>query len=188
MTAALTADAGTETDKPPKSTSAIVWMTAFVMLLALLLLRSSQLYDEVASQVLMTEEAQALDDPAMGTLATSIGFYLGLTISMLATALYFSLASVIETRMFPRLVRSAGRVRLGFLGATAVTVTVPVQLVSWLLAQESPKDQWLFYAFILAAGLTIPLLFRKQWQSLGSRKVRIIFGTSLLIASVSVLL
>ena len=188
MTAAISAAGTVQADKPPKSTSAIIWTTAFLMLLALLLLRSGQLYDQVSAQVLMTEEAQALDDPAMGALATGIGFYLGLTISMLATALYFSLASVIETRMFPGMVRATRRLRLGFLGATALAVTVPVQAAAWLLAQESPKDHWLFYVYVAVAGLATPLLFRSQWQSLGSRRIPIVFGTSLLLAAVSVLL
>lgn len=174
--------------RTPRSTSPLVWSAAVVILLVLLLLRSQQLHSTVAAKVSETGAAKELTDPALAALSVNIGFYLGVVISGVLAAVYFSLASVAESTFFPRISLGRNRARVGVLGAVAIVSLLSVQAISLLLSIPSPKDHWVAFIYVAAAGLGIPWMFRRRWAALRGKTLPALFVASLAIAAVSLAL
>ncbi|XAS72353.1 hypothetical protein VUN82_00395 [Micrococcaceae bacterium Sec5.1] len=172
--------------RPRRSTSPLLWTGAVGALLVLLLLRSQQLHSTVAAKVAETGAAKELTDPAMAELSVNIGFYLGVVISGVLAAVYFSLASVAESTFFPGFSKGRGRFRVGVLGTVAIVSLLSVQLMSLLLTVASPKDHWLTFAYVGLVGLGVPWMFRQQWNT--TRRPAVLFAASLAIAAVSLAL
>jgi len=170
------------------STSPSVWLCSVGALLVLLLLRSQQLHGAVSVKVAETEAAKAIGDPAVTELAVNIGFYLGVVLSTVLSALYFSLASIAESTLLPRLRRGGPRLRIGLLGGAAAASLLGVQLFSLLLSLASPKDHWATFVYVAVVGACAPLMFRKQWSSFSSKTIAAIFAGSLATAAVSLAL
>lgn len=171
-----------------RSTSPAIWIASVVVLLVLLLFRTQQLHATVTGKVAETDAAKDLTDPAMTELAVNIGFYLGVVLSTVFAAVYFSLASIAENTFFPGLRRGGRRVRIGILGAVATGSLLSVQLASLALSVPSPKDHWVTFLYVAALGLGIPWMFRRQWEGAARSTVVAIFAASLAIAAVSLAL
>jgi hypothetical protein len=171
-----------------RSTSALIWLAGIAIVLVTLTLRGEQLRGTIAEQVAASDAGRSLTDPALTELSVNIGFYLAIVLSGAVTAMYFSLASVAESRIFPALLWSVGNMRVGFLGLAAIISVVGVQVVSLLFAVTSPKDQWQTYLFVAVVGLATPFLFRRHWLGRPARAIAAIFGASALIAATSLLL
>lgn len=172
--------------RPRRSTSPLVWSSAVGALLLFLLLRSQQLHSTVSAKVAETGAAKELTDPAMAELSVNIGFYLGVVLSGVLAAVYFSLASIAESTFFPGLSWGPGRLRVGVLGAVAIVSLLSVQLISFLLSISSPKDHWLTFAYVGLVGLGIPWLYRLRHKSV--QRPLALFAASLAIAAVSLAL
>lgn len=174
--------------RPPRSTSPLLWTGAMAALVVLLLLRSQQLHSIVAAKVAETGAAKELTDPAMAELSVNIGFYLGVVISGVLAAVYFSLASIAESTFFPRVSLGQDKARMGVLGAAAIVSLLSVQLISLLLSIPSPKDHWVTFVYVGAVGAGIPWIFRRRWAGMKTKSVIAMFAASLALAAVSLAL
>jgi hypothetical protein len=181
-------DVPARTARPRRSTSPLIWTGAVAALLILLLLRSQQLHSIVSAKVSETGAARELTDPALAELSVNIGFYLGVVISGLLAAVYFSLASVAESTFFPLMSLGRGKARIGVLGAVAIVSLLSVQIVSLLMSITSPKDQWLTFVYVGVVGLGIPWIFRHRWTGMRTKSVMALFAASLVLAAVSLAL
>ena len=173
-----------------RSTSSLVWVGAVGALLVLLLLRSQQLHSIVAAKVAETDAAKQLTDPAMADLSVNIGFYLGVVISVVLATFYFSLASIAESTFFPNVSVGKNKLRVGVLGAVAIVSLLSVQVISLLLSIPSPKDHWVTYVYVVAAGLGVPWIYRRRWAGMRgkTRSFAALVAASLALATVSLAL
>ncbi|MCO4254637.1 hypothetical protein [Pseudarthrobacter cellobiosi] len=176
------------TPRVGRSTSPALWLASAAALLVLLVHRSQQLHAAVTGKVAETGAAKDLTDPAMTELAVNISFYLGVVLSTVFAAVYFSLVSVAESTFFPGLRRGGQRLRIGILGAVATVSLLSVHLLSLALSVPSPKDHWVTFLYVAALGLGIPWIFRRQWEGAARTTVAAIFTASLATAAVSLAL
>lgn len=181
-------DAVDENAQPTKSTSPLIWSLSTLSLLVLLVLRSQQLHTDVAAKVRDAAADSAINDPAVTSLAVDIGFYLGVVLSTMLAALYFSMASVAESRIFPGVRIGRGRARMGFLGMASIASLLGIQVFSLAFSLPSPKESFGAFVYVGIIGLASPLLFHRAWRGGRRTSVTAIFLSSIATAALSLAL
>jgi hypothetical protein len=120
-------------------------------------------------------------------LAIGVGSLLGFIVSVCVSALYFSLASVLESHILPSLRLELGRLKIGPLGISSVGSLLCLQFLAVILNVASAKEEWLGFAAVGLIGCCSPLIFRRQWRHRRTTGKVWIFGLSIAIAAAALL-
>lgn len=146
-----------------------------------------QLHPLLVKRVHNAPELSHVTNEGVLDLSVGIGSFLGFVLSLGLAAMYFSLASVLESRVLPGVRVRLGRLSLGVLGASSIASLVGLQAVAALGQLVAIKDQWFSFAFVALVGSTLPFLFRARWRSRPAAARMWTFGLSLGIAAGSLL-
>ena len=103
--------------------------------------------------------------------------------SIVLAVIYFSLASVLESRVLPGVRAALGKLSVGVLGVSSIVALVGLQAIAALGQLVSIKDQWYSFAFVALVGVTAPLLFRAHWRERPLAARLWTFGLSTVIAA-----
>lgn len=174
-------------ERPPRSTSAVLWMTAMLATAVFLWVRMQQLRPLLIERVHEAPELSHVTNEGVLELSVGIGSFLGFVLSIGLAAIYFSLASVLESRVLPGLRASIGKLTVGVLGTSSIVSLVGLQAIASFGQLVSIKDQWYSFAFVALVGVTVPFLFRAGWDRRPTRARSWTFGLSLAIAGGSLL-
>ncbi|KHL01184.1 hypothetical protein [Sinomonas humi] len=135
-----------------------------------------------------TPEFASMEKGPAVELAVGVGSLLGFVLSLGVSALYFSLASILESRLLPSLRLGFGRLTLGPLAIASIGSVLYLHLLAILLAVPTAKGEWPGFIVVALVGLCAPLLFRRQWIQ-GSARTKIsIFALSTGVAASALLL
>lgn len=190
-------DAPPRSDLPPKtpaaprrkhrSTSAFVWTAALLVIACLLVMRVLTMRQSVNAQLQASGLDADLGDESLRDLAVNIGFYLSIILAGVFVMLFFSLASVLESRLLPEFYVGHGRIRVGLLGLVAISGVMYGHLVPALLQISNPKDFWFFYLLLLPLTFAALLVFRSRILLLSGRGRTLTVSLSLAVSAASTL-
>jgi hypothetical protein len=122
----------------------------------------------------------------MEVLALRIGVLLGVVITALAMGLYFSLAAVLERKVFTIGRPLRGQLSFGLFYLVISLCTVPVHVVSVAFQIADPRQNVLYYVYVVGVGALAPWVFHRSWRGLPTSKIVILFTTSVVLASLTV--
>jgi len=184
------AETVTEAPKPARTKPALVttrsvWLTAYALTAAAIVLRVLTLRHYVASEIARQNVLHDLHDPRLEKLAVNTGYLLAVLISLLILWLFYSLASVMERNIF-RTAHQVGPVRIGLFFVVAFLTTLPVHAVCAAFGVISPKNSVIYFVYVAAVGLATPLLYRQGWAGRSRGRVLGVFLFSFALAALSV--
>ena len=184
---ALKARADEVRERPSRSTSAVFWTAAALATAVFLWVRMQQLRPLLLARVHEAPELAHVTDQGVLDLSVGIGSFLGLVLSMVLTVVYFSLASVLESRVLPGVRTALGRLSIGVLGVSSIVTLVGLHAIAAFGQLVSIKDQWYSFAFVALVGLAAPFLFRARWRARSAAARLWTFGLSIALAAGSLL-
>jgi hypothetical protein len=187
-TAPSTAVASVAPGKPAATTTRALWLAAFVLTGLAVVVRVLSLRGSVTARLHETGMLNEVHDRRLEAIAINTGIWLAVLISLLTLALYYSVAALMERRLFPASRVVNGRLRFGLFFLVAFLMTVPVQAFSAALGVTSPKTTVYFYAYVLVVGVAAPFVFRDRWRNLTGGGIARPFICSLVLAGLSVVL
>jgi hypothetical protein len=171
--------------RPEPMTSRRVWVTTLVITALLLGARSGAIYGYVQSEIQRNGIAAEVNDKNLEQLAVNIGFTLALLISLAVLLVFYSIAALMERNIFGVSMPIMRGVRVGPFYPIVLGSTVPVHLGALVLGLTAPKDQPLYYVYVLTISVLCPLLFRRYWKTLPTSKKVAYFGCCLGLAVLS---
>jgi hypothetical protein len=179
------AGAARTANRPP-ATSRALWVVTYLLVALLIGLRIPQTYEYLADRV-PPDMAEALNDPEMERLALRVGVYLGVVLTALVVAVYFSVAAVLERKVFTvgRTIR--GRLSFGLFYLVTTLCMVPVHVVSLVFGIPDPRQSVLYYVYVVAVGIGAPWVYYRTWRRLGAQKIFILFTTSVILATLTII-
>ena len=167
-------------------TSRRVWVTTLAITALLLGARSGAIYGYVQSEIQRDFIAAEVNDKNLEQLAVNIGFRPALLISLAVLLVFYSIAALMERNIFgvsmPIQMRG---VSVGPFYPIVLASTVPVHLGALVLGLTAPKDQPLYYVYVLTISVLCLLLFRRYWKTLPTSKIVAYFGCCLGLAVLS---
>ncbi|WP_138443698.1 hypothetical protein [Sinomonas susongensis] len=174
-------------EHPKRSTSAVLWTAAVLATGAFLWVRTQQLHPLIVERVHKAPELSHVTNEGVLELSVGIGSFLAFVLSIALAAIYFSLASVLETRVLPGVRGALGNLTIGVLGTSSIVSLVGLQAVASFGQLVSIKGQWYSFAFVALVGVTAPFLFTACWDKRPALARLLTFGLSLGIAAGSLL-
>jgi hypothetical protein len=175
-----------DTARKPPATSRPLWLTAYLLVIVVMILRVPQVYDYLGERV-PAEMSAGINDKDMEALALKTGVFLALVLTALIVALYFSLAAVLEKKIFTvgRTIR--GNLSFGLFFLVITLSTLPVQIAGLVLDIPNLRGNMLYYVYILAVGLLSPWVYHRTWKGMPARKLIILFTASTVVALLTVI-
>src|SRR4029453_3826383 len=183
-TAAKVMDEAVSSNKD-SSSSRILWIAAYVLLLVLVILRLPLINKFLSAQV--PEDLQSeLGDDRLLSLSMTVGTVLFFLLYAVILALYFSLAAFLDRRLIPGKAIVAGRFRVGAFFVIAILATIPVNLLSVTSGIVQPRELPGYWLYFPTTPILVLALYYRHWGRLStSRKVLIVvsaLGLSTVIA------
>jgi hypothetical protein len=174
-------------ERRSRSTSPSIWIAALLALCILLWTRLQQIRPLVIDRLHETPEFDSIEQGPAIELAIGVGSLLGFIVSACVSALYFSLASVLESNILPSLRLKWGSLKIGPLSISSITSILYLQFLAVILNVPSAKGEWFGFTVVGIIGCCAPLIFRRQWRH-GSMPAQLwIFGLSIAIAAAALL-
>ena len=171
--------------RPEPMTSRRVWVTTLAITALLLGARSGAIYGYVQSEIQRNGIAAEVNDKNLEQLAVNIGFTLALLISLAVLLVFYSIAALMERHIFGVSMPIMRGVSVHPFYPIVLASTVPVHLGALVLGLTAPKDQPLYYVYVLTISVLCPLLFRRYWKTLPTSKIVAYFGCCLGLAVLS---
>lgn len=165
----------------PPATSRPLWLTTYVLVVLLIAMRIPQAYAYLQGRV-PPEMSAKIHDADMERLALKSGVFVAFVLTALAVAIFFSLAALLERRLFTVGKAVGGRVSFGLFFLVAALCTVPVQLSAVVFDIPNPRASLLYYGYIASVGLLAPFVFRAVWWRLPKVKVGILFTSTVVLS------
>lgn len=145
------------------STSRSLWITGYIVLMALVALRlpltrqylSTRVPDDVKSE---------LGDDRLLHLSMTVGTVLFFLVYAVIIALYFSLAAFLDKRVIPGKSVFAGRFKVGVFFVIAVLSTIPVNLFSVAFGVIQPRDVPGYWIYFPSMAVLVLALFFRHWR------------------------
>lgn len=178
-------------ERRSRSTSAAIWMVALLAVGIVLWTRLQQIRPLIIDRLREAPEFDRIEHrieqgPAL-ELAIGVGSLLGFIVSVCVSALYFSLASVLESHIFPSLRLEWRRLKIGPLGISSIGSLLYLQILAVILDVPSAKGEWLGFTVVGLIGCCTPLMFRHQWSHRRPLAQVWIFCLSIAIAATTLL-
>ena len=169
----------------PPATSRVLWLTAYALAILLMILRAPQAYEYVRQRV-PADMSAGIDDADMEALALRTGVFLALVLTALIVGLYFSLAGVMEKKIFTvgRTIR--GNLSFGLFFLVITLCVLPVQAVGLVFDIANPREDVFYYVYVVLVGLLSPWIYFRTWRGLSGRKIALLFASSLVLAALTV--
>jgi hypothetical protein len=149
--------------KQASSTSRVLWIGAYVVLMVLIGLRLPLVRQHLAAGV-PEDVKSGLGDDRLLSLSMTVGTVLFFLVYAVIMCLYFSLAGFLDRRLVPGKAVIGGRYKVGVFFVIPVLATVPVNLFSLALGIVQPRDipgYWLYFPSIAVVALA---LFYRHWK------------------------
>ncbi|MFE7315783.1 hypothetical protein ACFU7T_22275 [Streptomyces sp. NPDC057555] len=181
------ADRHTGRSREPGPTDRVFWLIAYALTVGALLLRMPTVHDVVRDELRDSGLAGKVEDKSMEALAVNVGLLLAVLLSMLLLGIFYSLAAMVEKKIFSARRKVGGKRGFGLFFAVAVLCTLPVYVVSSALGVSSPKETGYYYVYVLVIALAAPFLFRGHWVGRGRRSIITVFAFSCGVAGLSLL-
>lgn len=179
MDAVEPAEAEVTQQRSEPMTSRRVWVATLAVTALLLAARSGSIYSYVQSELQRNGISAEIHDKNLEQLAVNIGFTLALLISLAVLLVFYSIASLMERKIFRVSRPIGGGARVGPFYPIVLATTVPVHFGALALGMTAPKDHLTYYVYVVVICLLCPLTFRRHWKSLPTSKIVAYFGCCL---------
>lgn len=153
----------TPTDREPASTSRVLWVSAYIVLMVLVALRLPLVNRSLTAQVPSDVRAELGDDRLL-SLSMTVGTVLFFLVYAVIICLYFSLAGFLDKRLIPSKVLIAGRLKVGAFFVIAIVATIPVNLLTVSLGILQPRDLPGYWFCFPLMALAVLALFHRHWR------------------------
>ncbi|WP_327325184.1 hypothetical protein OG735_23800 [Streptomyces sp. NBC_01210] len=171
-----------ESAKAAAPTSKSLWLSLYFVALALVLCRLPTAF--AYAETLITPKQRAeIGDPALEDLAVNVAVGGGVLLTVFVYACYVFVARALERRVFTAS-RSLGRgVRTGAFFPVLALCLVPPQLAALAFEVVDPTQGIVYYLYIAAVVLLVPVFFRGQWRHLPPGKIIALYCCSIGLAA-----
>ncbi|MEU2432619.1 hypothetical protein ABZ611_24490 [Streptomyces sp. NPDC007861] len=171
-----------ESAKAASPTSKSLWLSLYFVALVLVLFRLPTAF--AYAETLITPKQRAeIGDPAMAGLAVKVAVGGGVLLTVFAYAIYVFVARALERRVFTAS-RLLGRgLRTGVFFPVLALCLVPPQLAALAFEVVDPTQGIVYYLYILAVALLVPVLFRGRYRNLPPGKIIALYCCSLGLAA-----
>lgn len=177
-----------ETDAPARqsaATSRILWIAAYIVLMALVALRLPLINQNLTAQVPADVRAELGDDRLL-SLSMTVGTVLFFLLYAVIMWLFFSLAGVLDKRLIPGKAALGSKWKVGAFFVIAVLATIPLNLVSVAFGLMQPREVPGYWFYFPVMALVVLFLFRRHWTGFStSRRVLVVLSAIGLSAVVS---
>lgn len=158
------------------STSRVLWIGAYVVLMALIALRLPLVHRHLSGGV-PAEVKSGLGDDRLLSLSMTVGTVLFFLVYAVIMCLYFSLAGFLDRRLVPGKAVIGGRLKVGVFFVIPVLATVPVNLFSLTLGIVQPRDVPGYWFYFPSMAIVALALFYRHWRSFPpSRKCLVVLS------------
>ncbi|MGW3274913.1 hypothetical protein ACWDFH_26085 [Streptomyces kronopolitis] len=171
-----------ESTKAAAPTSKSLWLLLYFVALALVLCRLPTAF--AYAETLITPKQRAeIGDPKLEDLAVNVAVGGGVLLTVFVYACYVFVARILERRVFPAS-RPLGRgLRTGAFFPVVALCLVPPQLAALAFEVVDPTQGIVYYLYIAAVALLVPVFFRRRWQHLPPGKIAALYCCSLGLAA-----
>jgi hypothetical protein len=180
------ADLPAAPERRPPATSRAVWLVTYAAVVVLIVMRAPQAYEYLLQRV-PPDLSAGIADPDMEALALRTGVYLAVVLTALVVGIYFSLAAVLERKIFTARHPLPGGWSFGLFYLIISMCMIPVHVLCLVLDIPDPRVSVLYYLYIVGVGLLAPWAYRGTWKGLPARKIVILFTSSAVLATLTVI-
>jgi hypothetical protein len=153
----------TPTDREAASTSRVLWISAYLVLMVLVALRLPLVKQSLTAHVPPDVRAELGDDRLL-SLSMTVGTVLFFLVYAVIIGLYFSLAGFLDRRLIPSKVIVAGHLKVGVFFVIAVFATIPVNLLSVSLGILQPRELAGYWLCFPVMAVVVLALFHRHWR------------------------
>jgi len=176
----------TPTVRRPGVTSRSLWLLGYAATVIAIAARAPSLRRYVDGRLSDVTHAAGLTDQRLQGLAVNTGMFLAVILSLAVLWMYYSLAAVMERTLWPVSVPGPRGTRAGPFFLVAVLATLPVHVVSAAAGIVSPKNEPLYFLYVLLVGMVTPVVFAGSLRRAGRTRTMVILFLSTGLATLSI--